>query len=101
MSVIRGLSLVLTDSCRSHISAISEVITGRVEDTCPEDSSDSNGQAKADMGIAKMDIFRSEIACECRRETFHAVAGADGSALGRLRRCVRVVLVCLLLLRLC
>eukprot|EP00904_Undaria_pinnatifida_P000993 jgi/Undpi1/10895/HiC_scaffold_3.g01421.m1 len=47
---------------RSHISAISEVITGRVEDTCPDDPSDVNGAAKSDMGIARMDILRSEIA---------------------------------------
>lgn len=50
----------------SHISAISEVITGRVEDTCPDDPSDVNGAAKSDMGIARMDILRSEIACEFR-----------------------------------
>lgn len=47
---------------RSHISAVSEVITGRVEDTCPDDDAESNGRAKNDMGIARMDILRSEIA---------------------------------------
>lgn len=44
----------------SHLSAITEKITGRDEDTCP----DSTGNAKNDMGDARMDIFRSEIACE-------------------------------------
>ena len=78
---------LLINSCRSHVSAISEVITGRVEDTCPDDSSDNNGQAKADMGIAKMDIHRSEIACECRREISHIFTGAVARPFGRLRRC--------------
>lgn len=46
----------------SYLSAITEKITGRDEDTCP----DSTGNAKNDMGDARMDIFRSEIACEGR-----------------------------------
>eukprot|EP00904_Undaria_pinnatifida_P000996 jgi/Undpi1/10898/HiC_scaffold_3.g01424.m1 len=43
---------------RSYLSAITEKITGRPEDTC----ADSTGSAKEDMGNARMDIFRSEIA---------------------------------------
>ncbi|CAN0463675.1 unnamed protein product, partial [Ascophyllum nodosum] len=58
-----------TDDGRSFLSAITERITGRTEDTCPDDPVDenddpdySNGSAKDDMGNARMDIFRSEIA---------------------------------------
>ncbi|CAM9171351.1 unnamed protein product [Ectocarpus sp. 12 AP-2014] len=46
---------------RSYLSAVTEKITGRTKDTCPDDSSSSNGQAKRDMGNANMDIHRSEI----------------------------------------
>ncbi|CBJ32091.1 Mannuronan C-5-epimerase [Ectocarpus siliculosus] len=46
---------------RSYLSAVTEKITGRTKDTCPDDSSSSNGQAKKDMGNANMDIHRSEI----------------------------------------
>lgn len=53
----------------SYLSAITEKITGRAEDACPDDpladeEGYSTGQAKNDMGDANMDILRSEIACE-------------------------------------
>lgn len=47
-------------TCVSYLSAVTEKITGRAEDTCP----DSTGNAKNDLGNSRMDIFRSEIACE-------------------------------------
>ena len=55
----------------SYLSAITEKITGREKDTCPDDPVEenddpdySNGSAKEDMGNARMDINRSEIGCE-------------------------------------
>lgn len=53
----------------SYLSAVTEKITGRTEDTCPDDpradeEGYSTGRAKNDMGDARMDIFKSEIACE-------------------------------------
>ena len=48
---------------------MTEKITGRDEDTCPDDprrndEGYSTGSAKTDMGNSRMDILRSEIACE-------------------------------------
>lgn len=57
-------------SCdRSYLSAITERITGRSVDKCPDDprineEGYSSGRAKEDMGNANMDISNSEIACE-------------------------------------
>lgn len=45
----------------SYISAITEIITGRTQDTCPDGA---GGNAKVNMGSAHMDIYRSEIGCE-------------------------------------
>lgn len=61
------LSLVLI--CHSYLSAVTEFITGREIDTCPGDenagtSGYSTGQALNEMGVARMDIYDSEIACE-------------------------------------
>eukprot|EP00904_Undaria_pinnatifida_P001001 jgi/Undpi1/10901/HiC_scaffold_3.g01427.m1 len=55
------------DDGRSYLSAVTEKITGRTEDTCPDDpradeEGYSTGRAKNDMGDARMDIFKSEIA---------------------------------------
>eukprot|EP00904_Undaria_pinnatifida_P001002 jgi/Undpi1/10902/HiC_scaffold_3.g01428.m1 len=56
----------ITDDGRSYLSAITEKITGRTEDTCPDDPQADEedyitGQAKNDMGSANMDILNSEI----------------------------------------
>lgn len=53
----------------SYLSAVTEFITGRDIDTCPSDgnagtSGYSTGQALNEMGVARMDIYDSEIACE-------------------------------------
>lgn len=51
----------------SYISAITEKITGRVEDECNDvvvEEGESRGNAKEDKGVARMDILRSEIGCE-------------------------------------
>lgn len=55
----------------SYLSAVTEKITGRDQDECPDDprrdeDDYSTGQAKNDMGNSRMDILRSEIACERR-----------------------------------
>lgn len=55
-------------SRKSHLSAVTEKITGRHKDTCPLDATNrtgySKGNANRDMGNANMDIVGSEIACE-------------------------------------
>lgn len=53
----------------SYLSAVTEFLTGRDIDTCPGDTSAgeegySTGQALNNMGIARMDIYDSEVACE-------------------------------------
>lgn len=53
----------------SHISALTEIITGREIDTCPDDvragePGYSTGQALYDKGVATMNIFNSEIGCK-------------------------------------
>lgn len=53
----------------SYLSAVTEFLTGRDIDTCPGDenagtSGYSTGQALNEMGVARMDIYDSEIACE-------------------------------------
>lgn len=67
--VVDVLFLVLD----SHISAVTEKITGRVQDTCPGVIGDINGRAKKNVGNSRMDIYASEIACE--REFYLAVVG--------------------------
>lgn len=57
------------DESGSHISALTEIITGRKIDTCPGDvrageAGYSTGQALYNKGVATMDIFSSEIACK-------------------------------------
>lgn len=64
----RACSPVALDS---YLSAVTEKITGRDQDECPDDprrdeEDYSTGQAKNDMGDSRMDILRSEIACERR-----------------------------------
>ena len=54
---------------RSYISAITEFITGREVDLCDDDplkgtAGYSTGEAKENMGVARMDIYDSEIGCE-------------------------------------
>ncbi|CAM9841771.1 unnamed protein product [Ectocarpus sp. 12 AP-2014] len=58
-----------TSNGRPYLSAITEFITGRDEDLCPSDTQAgedgySTGQAKEQMGVARMDIYDSELACE-------------------------------------
>eukprot|EP00904_Undaria_pinnatifida_P001749 jgi/Undpi1/11575/HiC_scaffold_30.g13871.m1 len=56
-----------TDDGRAYLSAVTEFLTGRDIDTCPGDTSAgeegySTGQALNNMGIARMDIYDSEVA---------------------------------------
>ncbi|CAB1104565.1 MEP12 [Ectocarpus sp. CCAP 1310/34] len=56
-----------TGNGRPYLSAITEFITGRDEDLCPSDTQAgedgySTGQAKEQMGVARMDIYDSELA---------------------------------------
>lgn len=60
--------LLFPNEIGSHISALTEIITGREIDTCPDDVRTgepgySTGQALYDKGVASMDIFNSEISC--------------------------------------
>lgn len=59
----------------SYISAITEFITGREVDLCNDDELKgtegySTGEAKENMGVARMDIYSSELACERDRQAF-------------------------------
>ena len=81
----------------SYLSAITEKITGRTEDTCPDDPQADEedyitGQAKNDMGSANMDILNSEIGCKRRsrgadRRIIHEQSGTrcQGPPRGSLR----------------
>ena len=67
--------MFLTRRIGSHISALTEIITGREIDTCPGDTRAgepgySTGQALYDKGTGILDIFSSEIGCRelCRLE---------------------------------
>ena len=58
----------------SYLSAVTEKITNRPQDECPDDprrneEGYSTGRAKSDMGDARMDILKSEIACETNKLT--------------------------------
>lgn len=57
----------------SHISAVTEKITGRIQDTCPGVAGETNGRAKKNVGNSRMDIYASEIGCEC--EIYLTVVG--------------------------
>lgn len=70
----RALSIVKIPTCLTtkkirYLSAVTEFITGREKDTCPSDTNAgatgySTGQAKNQMGVARMDIYDSELACK-------------------------------------
>lgn len=65
-------ALAVLGPLNSYLSAVTEKITGREQDTCPDDprrneEGYSTGSAKKDMGNSRMDILRSEIACERRK----------------------------------
>ncbi|CAM9245308.1 unnamed protein product, partial [Hapterophycus canaliculatus] len=56
-----------TDDGRAYVSAVTEFITGREEDSCPSDEREgeegySTGEAKENRGVARMDIYSSELA---------------------------------------
>lgn len=64
---MQPMCYTVTVEPNSYVSAITEKITGRTKDTCPDMpqiEDESTGKAKNDMGNARMDIFRSELACE-------------------------------------
>lgn len=69
-SIHRNRSCALFDqSTCSYVGAVTEILTGREEDMCLDDprrgeSDYSTGEAKEDMGVARMDIYDSELACE-------------------------------------
>lgn len=62
----------------SYLSAVTEKITDRPEDTCngsakDDDDGDSTGRAKEDKGNSRMDILRSEIGCERAKIDAHVI----------------------------